>query len=138
MVTNLKSCCHIMKVTSSVAVNWEHKYVYPLVIRGYNDPEFDDKYKPRTEGMLLWFGLQVVVAWATTGAFVFLQFDNLSVLPVTVCVLSMASYLLFSCDVLSISPGRRPWEHSSHQQRGAGASQGGRASKNDGAESPGH
>jgi hypothetical protein len=38
------------KVTSSAVVNWEHKYVYPLVIRGYNDPEFDDKYKPKTDG----------------------------------------------------------------------------------------
>lgn len=37
------------KVTTSAAVNWEHKYIYPLVIRGYNDPEFDDPYKPKSD-----------------------------------------------------------------------------------------
>lgn len=36
--------------TSSRVVNWEHKYIYPLVIRGYDDPEFEDKYKPRSDG----------------------------------------------------------------------------------------
>ena len=39
------------KVTTSAAVNWEHKYIYPLVIRGYNDPEFDDPYKPKSDGI---------------------------------------------------------------------------------------
>ena len=38
------------KVTTSLAVNLEHQYIYPLVIRGYNDPEFDDKYKPVRDG----------------------------------------------------------------------------------------
>jgi hypothetical protein len=49
-VDDLAVVAALPKVTSSAAVNWEHKYIYPLVIRGYNDPEFDDKYKPRTEG----------------------------------------------------------------------------------------
>jgi hypothetical protein len=36
------------KIETSTFVNWEHNYVYPLVIKGYNDPNPNEN-KPKTD-----------------------------------------------------------------------------------------
>ncbi|CAE7539301.1 SLC9A8, partial [Symbiodinium microadriaticum] len=37
------------KIETSAFLIWEHKYIYPLVIKGYNDPNFSDPYKPKSD-----------------------------------------------------------------------------------------
>ena len=36
------------KIETSSFVNWEHEWVYPLVIKGYNDPN-PNPNKPKTD-----------------------------------------------------------------------------------------
>ena len=36
------------KIETSAFVNWEHKWIYPLVIKGYDDPN-PNPYKPKSD-----------------------------------------------------------------------------------------
>lgn len=62
------------KIETSAFVNWEHKYVYPLVIKGYSDPN-PNPYKPKTDKIDADLGRtihDIEVKSSASGAFHFL------------------------------------------------------------------